>query len=74
MANLVIFFLNKYKNIHFNWLERETKFTIKVEACFPCETGRPITAPAYDPQKAIVASLDLSSGGAQYLQMPWQAG
>jgi len=38
------------------------------------ETGRPITAPAYDPQKAIVASLDLSSGGAQYLQMPWQAG
>lgn len=38
------------------------------------DTGSPITTPAYEPLKAIVASRDRSSGGAQKRQMPWQAG
>lgn len=38
------------------------------------DSGIPNTTPAYDPQNAKVANLDLSSGGAQYLQIPWQAG
>lgn len=38
------------------------------------DSGMPTTTPAYDPHRAMVASRDLSSGGAQCLQIPWQAG
>jgi hypothetical protein len=34
------------------------------------DTGIPITTPAYEPLNAIVAKRDLSSGGAQNLQIP----
>lgn len=38
------------------------------------DNGIPITTPAYEPHSASVASLDLSNGGAQCLQIPWHAG
>lgn len=38
------------------------------------DNGRPTTTPAYEPLKANVANLDRSIGGAQNLQIPWQAG
>lgn len=38
------------------------------------DNGRPTTTPAYEPLKANVANLERSIGGAQNLQIPWQAG
>lgn len=38
------------------------------------DIGMPTTMPAYEPLNAIVAKRDLSCGGAQKRQIPWQAG